>query len=232
MDKYAKIDHAALGRNLNGVCYELGRLIDGAGLYCGPPALTHENVEDDIPLALHKIAVAAGWIEESVELEVEDLESGRGDFLGNVIVEDSYKIWFLGLVSDALSDLKARASKNEEVQERHLKWLKDQFANGTHVPQKYTATNNPARQLIEEFWAKSQTVHDIQGLVDAATNLKPDGDKYPVSRSSVSRICNGYGAGPKARLFVAMVVNELVRCHKDDLKGTRKPPKAKKSRIA
>jgi hypothetical protein len=145
MDQYTKSDHATLVRNLNAVCKGLGRVIDSAGLYCGPPALTHENVEEDIPLALHKIAVAAGWVEESVELGFEDFDQGRGEFLGNVVVEESYREWFLGLVSETLADLKVRASANEAAQNRHFKWLTDQYANGTDSIPEWAASLKAAK---------------------------------------------------------------------------------------
>ncbi len=84
--------------------------MDSSGLYCGPPALTLENVQEDIPSTLHNIAIAAGWIDRSVELGEEAFDSGRADLLGNLIVDADYMEWFLGLVSKTLYDLEEQAA--------------------------------------------------------------------------------------------------------------------------
>ena len=127
MDSYSKLDHATLVRNLNAVCKELGVLLDSAGLYCGPPALTREDVEENIPYSLHKIGVGAGWIEESVEVEDEKSEPGPIDFLGDRMVKESYKEWFLQLVKSTLADLRVRAYANKTAQDQDYQRLLGQF---------------------------------------------------------------------------------------------------------
>jgi hypothetical protein len=129
-EEYSKLDHATLVRNLTAVCKELGVLLDSAGLYCGPPALTREDVEENIPYALHKIGVGAGWIEESVEVEDEDSEPGPIDLLGDRMVKESYKEWFLQLVQSTLSDLRVRASANKTAQDQDYQRLLGQFPKG------------------------------------------------------------------------------------------------------
>ena len=195
----------------------------GRGFFPCPPALTHGHVEDSIPLALHDIAVAAGWIKAPAELEEEDLDSGLADlFGGTLIVEKSYKEWFVGLVADTLVELEVVAANNLEAQQRHhesmMEYLTLLGRSRSNQPQGNGA-DNPAGKLIDEFFAKSETIHDLQDLVDAASIKKPVGD---VGRSSVSRIYNGFGAGPETRQFVASVINEVVPCHKDDLEGTKR----------
>jgi hypothetical protein len=130
VEAFSKLDQATLVRNLNAVCRELGVLLDSAGLYCGPPALTREDVEENIPYALHKIGVGAGWIEESVEVEDEDSESGPIDVLGNRMVKEPYKEWFLQLVEGTLDDLRVRASANKAAQDSDYVRLIGQFPKG------------------------------------------------------------------------------------------------------
>jgi hypothetical protein len=146
MDQYALIDHDALVRNLNVVCGKLGEVMDSCGLYCGPPALTRTNVEEDIPFALHKIAVAAGWIDPSVELETEDFDSGRAELLGGVLVDVGYMEWFLGLVSETLNDLAAQAGANTAAQERDYEGMLRAFANGSQAPQRRADADNRKRK--------------------------------------------------------------------------------------
>jgi hypothetical protein len=130
MESYSKLDHETLVRNMNAVCKEIGVLLDSAGLYCGPPALTPEDVEENIPYALHRIGVGAGWIEESVEVEDEDSEPEAIDVLGNRMVRESYKEWLLQLVEGTLADLRVRASANKAAQDQDYERLIGQFAKG------------------------------------------------------------------------------------------------------
>jgi hypothetical protein len=159
VDVYSKLDHAALVRNLNAVCKELGDLLDSAGLYCGPPALTLEDIQEKLPDALHSIAVRAGWIEKPVEVELVDPEKveiiGPEELeivdpgsvpalLGNCVVEESYKNWFLHLVEGTLADLRERAVANKPAQDRDYKRLTGQFAKGkkpTVVRKRYWPDN-------------------------------------------------------------------------------------------
>jgi len=129
-DQYSKLDHATLVRNLNAVCGELGVLLDSAGLYCGPPALTLEDVEEKIPDALYKIGISAGWIEEPVETVEQDDEPEPSDYLRNSMVGESYKEWFCRLVERTLADLRVRARTNKPAQDRDYERLMSQFAKG------------------------------------------------------------------------------------------------------
>ena len=137
----------------------------------------------------------------------------------------SFQEWFLGLVADSMAELETMVVENQSAQqkfqehilERELAWYK---SKGLAAPKPPAEAENRAKKIIDEFFSKSEMIHNLQGLVDAATRKKPDGDKYPVSRSSVSRIYNGAGAGAATRQMVASVINEVVPCHKDDLTGT------------
>jgi hypothetical protein len=164
MDQYALIDHAALVRNLNVVCRELGQVMDTCGLYCGPPALTHENVQEDIPSTLHNIAIAAGWIDRSVELGDEEFDSGRADLLGNVIVDADYMEWFLGLVSKTLYDLEEQAAANKAAQDRDYERMLKLLANGSQPPQMKADADiwnrpNPA-EIVKRFRIASKLTNE------------------------------------------------------------------------
>ena len=52
MDPYSKLDHATLVRNLNAVCTGLARAMNRQR-HGGPPALTYNDLADDIPLAVY-----------------------------------------------------------------------------------------------------------------------------------------------------------------------------------
>ena len=174
MDAYSKLDHETLVRNLNAVCKELGVLLDSAGLYCGPPALTRADVEENIPYALHRIALRAGWIEESVEVG----EDGPGVdvFPGGGLVKESYKEWFLQLLERTLADLRVRASANKAAQDRDYERLIGQFPKGKRAklvkrdwPSKYDDGTETPKGILDRRRNKMHLEwHDLLELIEAA----------------------------------------------------------------
>jgi hypothetical protein len=222
------LDDATLVRNLNAVCYGLANAINHGG-YGGPPSLTTSDLEDYVPGAVFEVALAAGWLEKPDEFEEIDLDKGRAGSLGDHIVEAEYKAWFVSLIADVLAALNKKASQHEEAQITHRELMFQAVLawHGANNPQEAEtpASDNPAKTKIDEFFDKSQTVHTLQGLADEASKKKHDGDKYPVSRVTVSRIYNGFGAGRTVLHAVASVINELVPCTRDDLRAiTKKKP--------
>ena len=129
MDPYSELDHATLVRNLKAVCIGLAIAIDKGGRRGGgePPALCYQDVEEVIPLTLHKIAVAAGWIAEQKPRDWIDYDHGFADLLGGELVEKSYKEWFLGLVADTLTDLEVKAENNLAAQIEYENKLGEQL---------------------------------------------------------------------------------------------------------
>jgi hypothetical protein len=230
MDAYAKIDHGTLARNLNAVCSVLGGVVNGIRPFGAPPALTGGDTADVIPVALYDIAVKAGWINEQEDLEEREWESRKdADLFGGTLhFTVSFNEWFLGLVADTLAKLEVVAENNREAQQKHNDMLTEMFRlsflGGSRSDEpRADGTDNPAGRKIDEFFAKSRTVINIQTLVDEATKRKGD----PVTRSSVSRIYNGFGAGGATRELVASIINELVPCTRDDLRATKKKPTKK-----
>ena len=115
-EEYSKLDHATLVRNLNTVYSGLAMAVTHGGQrYGGPPALTSEDLEDFIPLTLHRVAVAAGWIEQQKPRDWLDYDHGFADLLGGDhgdLVEKPYKEWFLGLLADTLTNVEPAAEKS------------------------------------------------------------------------------------------------------------------------
>jgi hypothetical protein len=230
MDAYSQLDHSTLVRNMNAVCAGLGRAVNQSGFLCGvPPALTFDDLDDLIPLTLYRIAVAAGWIEEQIEPDEDDGGEDGDVFAGHLWLTASFKEWFLGLVAGSLTALGEDAENNRAAQEDNARKLIEyqlawSQAKGVQPPQD-TEPDNPAKRIIDKFYETSPTIHNHQALADAVSQAKPDGDKYPITRVTISRIYNGFGAGLGTRLEVAKVVNKIVPCTHDDLKRTKPKPK-------
>jgi hypothetical protein len=231
MDQYAKIDHTMLVRNLNVVCRELGNIRNGllTGVFPDPRPLSHTEIENGIPLALYKIAVACEWIEEQTELSDDEYHASKDAdlFGGSLFLTASFKEWFLGLVADTLADLEVKASENDEAREERFQFQMAHpetwpQAKGLAAPKATVEDHNPAKKKIDEFFSASKTVFTLQGLADAASKPRADGYKCTVSRVRVSNIYNGFGANPEIRQAVAEVISQSIPCNKDDLKGTRK----------
>lgn len=213
------------------MCRELGYVINQSG---HPPALTYGHLEDDIPLALYRIAVAVGWIEEQVDMEEDEYYRAKdADLFGGCLrFKASFKEWFLGLVADTLASLDELVEKNNLAQMQRADWTQECMlalhrAKGTQ-PSQPTEPENRAKKIIDEFFDKSKTIKNIQALADAASARKSDGKTYPISRVRVSSIYHGYGAGPAVRELVASVINEMVPCTWNDLKGTKRRTPSKK----
>jgi len=229
--EYSKLDHATLVRNLNAVCKELASLIHSSGRqFGGPPPLTYGDVEDNIPFALYRIAVVAGWIEEQVELEEDEYyRSEDADLFGGCLwFRASFKEWFLGLVATTFSSLEEIAEKNEGAQNQHYELMQKCFfavhrAKGAEPPQT-TEPDNPAKNIIDEFFNKSKTIKTISALANEATKRKADCEQYPINRVTVSNIYHGYGAVRIVLEIVASVISELVPCPWNVLKATKRRP--------
>lgn len=228
MDAYSKLDHETLVRNLNAVCAGLGSAVNSSRQrFGGPPALTYHDLADDIPLALYKIAVAVGWVEEQRELTEDEYHHDKdADLFGGCLwLTASFKEWFLGLVADTLTVLEAQAETNETVQDEYrqalqehsLAWLRSQY------PQ------DLGKQKLEEYRKKAKPwLRSLDAIAKSATEKsKAAGDNILVTRISVGRIYNGRGkVGPAVRQAVANLISEKVPCSEEDLL----PPKTRQSR--
>lgn len=218
MQTYSKVDHATLVRNMNAVCAGLARAINRRR-FGGPPALTYGDLEDNIPLALYRIAVAAGWIEEQVELEEDEYHRSKdADLFGGCMwLRASYKEWFLGLVADTLTVLEEQAEVNEADQTEYLAKLREYWSV-------WFASQQPqdlGKQKIDEYRkkVKKPRLHSFDAIAKSATEKsKAAGDNTVVTRISVSRIYHDRGkVGPDVRQAVANLINDLVSCTKEDL---------------
>jgi hypothetical protein len=234
MDQYAKIDHATLVRNLSAVCKELGSIRNGllTGLFPDPRPLSYTDIENSIPLALYKIAVACEWIEEQTELDDDEYHRSKDAdlFGGSLFLTASFKGWFLGLVAETLADLEAKASENDEAREERFRF---QMAHpetwpqgkGLAAPKATVEDDNPAKKKIDDFYdGKTFTLQALANLADAVgAQMEPP---VVVSRVSVSRIYNGCGkVGPDIREAVARVINTKVPCTRDDLLSPKRKKK-------
>jgi hypothetical protein len=197
-------------------------------------------------------------MEPPLELEERDLD-GKGILLGDtLIVEEEFIDWFLSHFAEALQAADRELEENAAAfaDDQSIKfitgmalfhftgmgptdkrWLHtdiDELKKRLLKPVDHPVENladNLAKAKIDRLFAESKTVLTLEALAKAASNKKPDGDKYPVSRTTVSNIYNGFGANSLNRQYVASVINELVPCTRDDLKRTktrpRKSPKPK-----
>jgi hypothetical protein len=218
MDAYSKLDHETLVRNMNAACAGLARAINEGGfLVGGPLGLTYQDVADLIPLTLYKTAVAAGWIEEQVELEEDEYyRSKDADLFGGCLwLRASYKEWFLGLVAGTLTALEAEAERNQVAQDDYLakqqEYCSAWFAS-TH--------QGLGKQKIDEYRKKVKPrLRSFEAIAESATEKsKAAGDNTVVTRISVSRIYHDRGkVGPAVRQAVANLINEQVSCTEEDL---------------
>ena len=119
-------------------------------------------------LDLYRIAVAAGWIEEQIELEEDEYyRSKDADLFGGcMFLKASYKEWFLGLVADTLTSLEETAESNLPIQNEYQRTLQEQWSawHRSQQPQ------DLAKQKIDEYrkevkpWFRS-----VEALAKAAT---------------------------------------------------------------
>ena len=235
MDAYSKLDHATLVRNLNAVYSGLAMAVTHGGQrYGGPPALTSQDLEDFIPLTLHRVAVAAGWIEQQKPRDWLDYDHGFADLLGGDygdLVEKPYKEWFLGLLADTLTNLEAAAEKSlaalgehqNKLFEQHMAWLQ---AKGEEL--RAAETKPSAKDKIDEYRKKvtKPGLHSFEAIAKAAAEKSnADGDNIVITRASVGRIYRDEGkVGPDVRQAVANLINDLVSCTKEDLLPSATPP--------
>ena len=234
MDSYFTLDHATLVRNLKAVCAGLAIAIDEGGRRHGgePPALCYQDIEDLIPLTLHRIAVDAGWIEQQKPLDWLAVDHGVADLLGgDLIVEKPYKEWFLGLLAETLTDLEVKAENNLEAQskygqmlgEHHVAWLQ---VKGEEL--RAAEAKPSAKDKIDEYRKKVKKpgLRTFEAIAKSATDRsKAAGDNIAVTRISVSRIYNGRGkVGPAIRQAVANLINEQIPCTAEDLLPSKTPP--------
>ena len=229
MDSYSKLDHETLVRNMKAVCVGLAIAIEEGGRRHGgePPALCYQDIEDLIPVTLHRIAIAAGWIEQQTPLDWLAVDHGVADLLGgDLIVEKPYKEWFLGLLAETLTDLEVKAENNLEAQskygqmlgERHMAWLQvksDELRAAEAKPS--------AKDKIDEYCQKVKPW--LQAIAKSATEKsKAAGDNIVVTRVSVSRIYNDEGkVGTAVRQAVGDLINEKVPCTAEDLLPSKTP---------
>jgi hypothetical protein len=236
MDSYSKLDHATLVRNLNAVYSGLAMAVTHGGQrYGGPPALTDRDF-DFISLTLHKIGIAAGWIEQQKPRDWIDYDHGFADLLGGDygdLVEKPYKEWFLGLLADTLTSLEAAAEKSLAALDEYQNKLFEQFeqqmawlqAKGEEL--RAAEAKPSAKDKIDEYCKKVKPwFRSLEAIAKAATEKsKAAGDNIVVTRISVSRIYNGKGkVGPAVRQAVANLINEKVPCTAEDLLPSSTPP--------
>jgi hypothetical protein len=225
MDSYSKLDHETLVRNMNAVCAGLGRAMDRQR-FGGPPALTYNDLADAIPLALYRIAVAAGWIEEQIEMEEDEYHRSKdADLFGGCMwLRASYQEWFLGLVADTITSLEATAESNLPIQNKYERTMQEHWfaSHPSEQPQDH------GKQKIDEYRKKvtRPRLHSFDAIAKSATEKsKAAGDNIVVTRISVGRI---YRDEPKVgfdvRQALANFINEKVPCTAEDLLPSKTPP--------
>lgn len=227
MDSKESLEHANLRDSLNAACYEIAdAIIHGAHVLSIeiPGALGVGDVDEYIPGRVHNLAVNSGWLPKPHELE-----PGHGEILGDFVVDDAYRDWFIGLLADSLSDLREMASTDNDAKAEQTKSAMHSMLATWGVEQALTKLSgkpdaavrvqrHPPLWFFQEYLRKSEEVFDIKEFVlQKVVPLARTRYKRIVSLASVSRICTGHTVGPSIRQIVAEALNELVPCTRDDL---------------
>jgi hypothetical protein len=105
--------HATLADSLNAACFIIADTI----LKGGPrpalriPGALIDYVDDYIPGQVLNLAVYAGWLPQPSN----PAEGHNGGPFGHFIVDQRYKDWFIGLIEQSLSNLRASASNDDDL---------------------------------------------------------------------------------------------------------------------
>jgi hypothetical protein len=223
-------ESTALIDSLNAACYVITDAYIKGSRDLGieiPGVPTSGYFDEFIPGMVLDLAVNAGWIPRPEE-PAED----HGVAFGKFYVLESFRDWFVGLLEDALSDLRHAAAKNDNDTEasrlRKGMWealfmyrakeaLGSQGIDLTTPVQSSKNVGGRARQIIDEFFRLSDDIHKHLQLGQKASPKRRKLDGGCVNGVHISRIYNGQYVGPEIRQAVAEVLNEKVPCTRDDL---------------
>jgi hypothetical protein len=214
---------ANLQSTLNLICHALADAYRLGGTTLSPvtgiSVLTEDAVDNYIPGEVFNIAVSARWIEPH------EVEEGKGPVLGDYIVEDDQREWFLSLLAPSLSFLREGAAKNTEyvlnqVAERNnaaLQFMANAAKQNVASPEDTANKRGLAREKIDDYLRRSQEVFDLQEFV--LQKVAPIARKYKrgVSYASVRRIYVGGSVSLSIRQIVAEALSELLPCTRDNL---------------
>ena len=109
------LGHATLADSLNAACYAItDAFIHGCGAVgiTIPGVPTSQYFDSFIPGLVLNFAVNAGWLPQPVEAP-----KGHGVVLGRFYVEEQYLDWFIGVLDDALTELRRAASEHDDDEE-------------------------------------------------------------------------------------------------------------------